>query len=213
MTIEEIRRIPLLSEINTAVFSGLLAKNQIFVRHYAKGVTVHNQHDTCNVLDIVLSGNLEAYALSENGSAMTMFEFRESSIIGANLLFGENSVYPLNIYSVTACNLLHLTRAAAAELLHDYQFVMQYIKSLSVNSQGMNRKISMLTQKTLRENVMDYLRGQSLAQGSSDVVLPISKKELADYLGVQRPSLFRVLKALKDEKIIDTHNRTITLLQ
>jgi CRP-like cAMP-binding protein len=97
------------------------------------------------------------------------------------------------------------------EFLHDYHFVMQYIKSLSMNSQGMNRKITMLTQKTLRENIMDYLKQQSILQDSSKIVLPFSKKELADYLGVQRPSLFRELKKLKDEGIIEIDNRTIRL--
>ena len=36
-------------------------------------------------------------------------------------------------------------------------------------------------------------------------------KELADYLGVQRPSLFRELKKMKDEGIIEISKRTIRL--
>ena len=211
MIIEEIRRIPLLSEIDTAVLNRCIAENQLFVRHYAKNATIHHQHEACSVLDVVLSGKLVAYSLSENGSAITMFEFQTGSMIGANLLFGENTIYPLNIYGVTPCNVLHIPREAVMEFLHDYHFVMQYIKSLSLNSQGMNRKIKMLTQKTLRENLMDYLKQQSIMQGSSKIVLPFSKKELADYMGVQRPSLFRELKKLKDEGIIEINNRTIQL--
>ena len=211
MTIEEIRHIALLSKIDDAVLDRCLVRNQVFVRHYSNGVTVHHQHDTCTALDVVLSGNLVAYSLAENGSANSMFEFRENNIIGANLLFGDNNTYPLNIYSVTACDLLYLSRNAVLEFLHDYHFVLQYIKSLSINSQGMNRKITMLTQKVLRENIMDYLKQQSMMQGSSEIVLPFSKKEFADYLGVQRPSLFRELKKLKQEGIIEIDHRTIRL--
>lgn len=212
MTSDEVRRIPLLSNIDAAVLNRLILENQILVRHYAMRTAVHNQHDTCDVLDIVLSGSLVAYSLSENGSELTMFEFKKNSIIGANLLFGDNHIYPLNIYSVTACDLLHVKRNAVTELLRNYDFVMMFIKSLSMNSQGMNQKITMLTQKTLRENIMDYLKKQSIIQGSSKIVLPISKKELADYLGVQRPSLFRELKKLRDEGIIGIDNRSIELL-
>jgi len=212
MTINELQNILILSNIDSAVLNKCLTENQVFIRHYAKGATVHHQHDTCNVLDIVLSGSLVAYSLSENGSAITMFEFRKNSIIGANLLFGDNHIYPLNIYSVAACDLLHITRSAVMEFLHDYHFVMQYIKSLSLNSQGMNRKLTMLTQKTLQENILDYFRQQSIIQKSSTIILPISKKELADYLGVQRPSLFRELKRLKDEGIIEIHNRSVKIL-
>jgi CRP-like cAMP-binding protein len=197
--------------MDTAVLNRCIAENQLFVRHYAKNATVHHQHEACSVLDVVLSGKLVAYSLSENGSAITMFEFQPNSIIGANLLFGENAIYPLNIYGVTPCDVLHISREAVMEFLRDYHFVMRYIKSLSLNSQGMNRKITMLTQKTLRENLMDYLKQQSIMQGSSKIVLPFSKKEPADYLGVQRPSLFRELKKLKDEGIIEIDNRTIQL--
>lgn len=211
MTIEKIQHIPLLSKMDTTVLDRCLAENQVLVRQYSKEVTVHHQHDACTALDVVLSGNLVAYSLSENGAAITMFEFKKNNIIGANLLFGDNNTYPLNIYSVTACDLLHLSQNAVMEFLHDYCFVMQYIKSLSMNSLGMNRKITMLTQKTLRENIMDYLKQQSIIQGSSKIVLPFSKKELADYLGVQRPSLFRELKKLKDEGMIEIDNRTIHL--
>jgi CRP-like cAMP-binding protein len=128
------------------------------------------------------------------------------------MLFGDSHSYPLNIYSVTACELLHITRAAVSEFLRHYSFVMQYVRSLSANSQGMNRKITMLTQKTLRENIRDYLKEQSLRQNTSRIVLPISKKELADHLGVQRPSLFRELKKMKDEGMIRIDRRSVTIL-
>ena len=127
MIIKAIRRIPLLSEMDATVLNRCIAENQLVVRHYAKGATVHHQHEACSVLDVVLSGKLVAYSLSENGSAITMFEFQKDSIIGANLLFGENTNYPLNIYSVTPCDVLHISRDAVMEFLHDYHFVMRYV--------------------------------------------------------------------------------------
>lgn len=212
MTAKEIKNIPLLSQVPADVLEKFVKQGHITVKQYKKGVTVHHQHDSCNNLDVVRSGRLIAYSLSENGSAVTMFEFAKNSIIGANLLFGESHAYPLNIYSVSDCALLHIALEAVVEFLHDYHFTMQYIKSLSLNSQGMNKKIAMFTQKTLRENLLDYIRQQSVLQNSSNVVLPISKKELSDYLGVQRPSLFREFKKLKDEKILAVNNRTIKIL-
>lgn len=213
MTFEEIRRVPILSGLDPAVLRRYVSDRQVFLRQYAKGATVHRRHDACGMMDIVLSGNLAAYSLSENGSAVTMFSFQQNSIIGANLLFGDRHTYPLDIYAVTDCKLIHVTQNAVAEFLHAYSFVMQYVQSLSRNSLGMNRKISMLTQKTLRENLLDYLGQQAALQKSSAVVLPISKRELADYLGVQRPSLFRELKKLKEEGILAVDHRTIRVLR
>lgn len=212
MDIEQIKRIAMLSDAEPEVLRQCLADNRIFSGEYAKGATVHRQHDRCAALDVVLSGELVAYSLAENGSAVTLFEFKEGGIIGANLLFADNNAYPLNIYTATPCTLLHMTKEAVEALLHGHDFTMRYIKSLSLNSQGMNRKITMLTQKTLRDNLMDYLRHQSLLQGSSDVRLPISKKELADYMGVQRPSLFRELKRMQDEGLVKISNRIVRII-
>ena len=71
----------------------------------------------------------------------------------------------------------------------------------------------MFSRKTLRQNIYEYLLQQSIAQHSQTVHLPFSKKEFADYLGVQRPSLFREMKKLQLDGIISIDNRKITVLK
>lgn len=208
-----VSKAPLLCNIDAVALTDFIESNAVFVKNYSKGTTVHHQYDVCKTLDIVLSGTLVAYSLTENGSAISMFEFQQHSMIGSNLLYGENHAYPLNIYSTSDCELLHITQPAVSDFLHEYLFVMQFIKSLSLNSQGLNRRITMIMQKTLRENILDYLKQQSVLQKSSTIMLPMSKKELADYLGVQRPSLFRELKRLEAENILSVENRMIRLIR
>lgn len=211
MNIDILRNISLFSAVKESELEKLLADNHIYKKHYSKGVTVHNANETCRTLDIVFSGSLVAYSLSTNGSSTTMFEFSKGSVIGANLLFGENYSYPLNIYCLTDCQIVHININAVLELLHDYNFTLHYIRSISQNSQGINQKIAMFTQRTLRENIMNYLKQQTIIQKSSVILLPMSKRQLADYFGVQRPSLFRELKKLKEEGIIEINNRTIAI--
>ena len=212
MNVKELLKVPLLSKINKEVLLSLLNERKIYGSNYKKGVTVHQQSDSCKTLDVVLSGSLVAYSLSQNGSETVMFEFTVGGIMGANLLFSDSGTYPLNIYCLTDCRLVHMTKDAVLELLKNHDFVMRYIKSLSQNSQGMNHKIAMFTQKSLRDNIMDYLTAQIAKQQSTTIVLPITKKQLADYFGVQRPSLFRELKKLVDEGIITINNREITVI-
>jgi CRP-like cAMP-binding protein len=209
--IQKIKTMPLLAQLSSDKLEEQIADNQVYLKSYTKGMTVYNQKDRCEAFDIVLSGSLVAYALFENGSAITMFEFTTGQMLGANLLFGDIGSYPFTIYCMSDAQLLHITKKAVFEFLHDFDFTMQFIGMLSLNSNKLNRKITMVTQKTLRENLLEYLKQQSILQDSRNIVLPISKKQLADYLGVQRPSLFRELKKLKDEGIIDVDNRRIFL--
>jgi len=206
-----IKTLPILAQLPPNEVKQLISEIELYTADYVKGATVHDLKDSCTTLDVVLSGSLVAYSLSENGSAMTMFVFSEGQMLGANLLFGDDHAYPFTIYCMSDSRILHITKEAVSSFLHDYGFAMQFIGMLSQNAQKLNRRITMATQKTLRENLLEYLRQQSVAQHSNRIVLPISKKQLADHLGVQRPSLFRQLKCLKDEGVIDVFNRTILL--
>ncbi|MGI6702757.1 MAG: Crp/Fnr family transcriptional regulator [Clostridia bacterium] len=211
MEISCLKHIPLFRDVDERLILKLIQEHEIYERQYKKNTTVHSRGEICTLIDVVLAGKLVSYSLAQNGSESIMFEFNSRSLIAANLIFGDNNRYPFNIYSTTDCHLLHLTKSAVCELLKDYSFVMQFVRSLSQNSQGMNRKIVMFTQKSLRENVLDYIAALSIEQQSDTVTLPLTKKQLADYFGVQRPSLFRVLKELKDEGLIEVNNREIIL--
>lgn len=209
--VKELKSLPLFHSTDHKILEHLIRENQLYKRAYYKGATVHEQNTECCVMDAVYSGKLVAYSLAPNGSETVVFEFGAGSIIGANLLFGNQDQYPMNIYCTADCVLLHISKPGIGELLKGYGFVMQFIKSLSMNSQGMNRKIAMYTQKSLRENLIDYLSALSTQQKSKSVVLTVTKKQLADYFGVQRPSLFRELKRMKDEGLIEIANKRITI--
>lgn len=209
--IEEITSMPFFSKIDLKILEQLIQEKQIYKRSYHKGATVHEQNTECYIMDVVYSGRLVAYSLTPNGSESVIFEFETGSIIGANLLFGNQYRYPMSIYCTSNSVLLHISKSGIKELLKEYGFVMQFVQSLSMNAQGMNRKIAMYTQKSLRENLMDYFRVLSTQQKTNSIVLTITKKQLADYFGVQRPSLFRELKRMKDEGLIEIANKRIII--
>lgn len=208
---EQLKTISILSSLNQFIVEKQFQKRNLSIDFHSRGTTIYNQNEPCDTLDFVISGSLISYHLSINGSETVMFEFRKNSMIGANILFGDNNIYPLNIYCLENSNILRIKKEAVIEFLHNHEFVMNYIKSLSENSIGMNQKIAMFSKRTLRENIIIYLKEQSVTQKSKNIFLPISKKELSDYLGVQRPSLFRELKKMKDERLISIENHNITI--
>lgn len=195
------------------LFNNVDISNLVYAtKSYAKNQTVHNRGDECREINIVLQGSLIAYSLSKNGNENVVFNFNKDSVIGANLLFGNANYYPLNIYATSDCEIICIAKEQVQKLLHDNNFAMNFIKNISLNSQGMNKKIVMTTGKSLRENVLDYLSALSVEQHSNVIQLPVSKKQLADYFGVQRPSLFRELKKMQDEKLIELSNKQVNLL-
>ena len=210
MMINRIKQIDLFSQIDEKQLKKHLKEGLIRLNTYPKAVIIYHRNDFCQNLDVVYSGSLMAYVLSEGGSLTSMFEFKKDNLIGGNLLFGDPHAYPFTII-YEKCQLFHIQKEAILDYLHNYHFVLHYVKSLSLNSQTMNQKITMVTQNTLRDNILIYLRQQAILQNNTTILLPISKKEWANFLGVQRPSLFRELKKLKEEGLIDIDNRLIRI--
>lgn len=188
--------------------------NLITFKQYKKGHILHSECEPCFNLDIIISGNLNCYDLCEDGNALTMLNFHKDDIIGGNLLFSDRTFYPLNIHCKTDCLIAHLSKEVVSKLLiENNTFMIEFIKAISNNSLNLNKKMIIFSRKNLREGIMEFLKTQSKKQNSNIIKLPITKKQLADELGVQRPSLFRELKKMKNEKIIDYNSKQITILK
>ena len=198
---------------DNTLFKNVNINNMTYtIKTFGKNQTVHNRGDECREIILVMQGSLIAYSLSQKGNENVVFNFNKGSVIGVNLLFGNVNRYPLNIYATSDCELICIPKEEVQRLLEDNNFAMNFIKNISLNSQGMNKKIAMSVRKNLRENIIEYFTALSVEQNSNMVLLPVSKKQLADYFGVQRPSFFRELKNMQDQKLIEISNKQVALL-
>ena len=203
----------LFEDMPIEILKKFCSDNDIYFKEYSKGVTVHNVGAECNTLDIIIDGEIVAYSLHENGNSVIMFTFSKGNILGANLLFADKNRYPLNIYCQTDCKIAHIKRDTVENMLEVKSFRMRFIYSISNNSFMLNQKMLSFSQKNLRDRILKYLEQESIRQASKVIKLSISKKQMADLFGVQRPSLFRELKAMRDEEIIEYNAREISLLK
>lgn len=209
--IEKLTQYDLFRSVDKDDLNAMIANRDIVERSYAKGRTMHQKGSICQGVHLLCSGKLVAYALAANGSETIVFEFEPGDVVGTSFLFGEEKRFPLNVFCTSDCRLIYISREAVLRLLSNYGFTLAFIRALTLNAQRMNQKISIYTRGSLRKNLMDYLSALSVEQQSVTVSLPMTKKELADYFCVQRPSLFRELKRMKDEGLIAINNREITL--
>ena len=97
-----------------------------------------------------------------------------------------------------------------------YQYYNEFIKNLLLlyNEKiiANNERISILSEKTIRNRLLEYFRITSLKNNSKNIYVPSTYIKLADYLGVDRSAMARELKYLKEEGFIKIQNKKITLL-
>ena len=69
-----------------------------------------------------------------------------------------------------------------------------------------------LSQKTIRDKIMRFLKICSESTRSYTFDIPMSREQLAEFLAVDRASLSRSLSGLKSEGIIDFNKNHFTIL-
>ena len=66
--------------------------------------------------------------------------------------------------------------------------------------------------RTIRESIISYLNFEAKKQNSSIIKLSMTKKALAERIGVQRTSLSRELAKMREDGLIEFNSVSITLL-
>lgn len=189
-------------------------KNKKFrVVEYFKDNTIHYEGELCEKLEIILSGTVIIERINRNGNVLTVTELNEKDVLGGNLLFSKNPYYPMTVSAKTLTKVLEVNEEDLFDLLSKHPFVLKsYLELVCDNAYILGNKIKDYGQKTIRESILNYLNYECKKQNSNEIVLSITKKELAKKIGVQRTSLSRELAKMRDDGLIKFTRETITLL-
>jgi len=197
---------------STEELSMLLKKEHYRVKRYAKSAVIHLQNEKCVSLDIVLHGTVLVQKIDSNGDMLTLCSFMAGDSIGENLLFSRNNPYPMTMTAKSDTDILHADRTLILSLCQNSSgFLENFLQSISDKTLILAGKINTLSMKTIRQCMIEFLLYEYRIQHNATIRLEVSKKELAEKLGVQRPSLSRELKKMRNEKLITFDAKSITI--
>ncbi|NMB26709.1 MAG: Crp/Fnr family transcriptional regulator [Tissierellia bacterium] len=179
---------------------------------YQKDSIIYNQNQTCNTLDIILKGTVSVQRIDEKGNVLTVSEFNEKESLGGNLIFANKNIYPMTVVAKINAKILHMKKDLVLELCKsNNNFQKQFITSISNKTTIISDKLKSVKMKTIRQNIIEFLISENYNQKTLKVNLNMTKKEWAEKLGVQRPSLSRELMKMKKEGLIDYDKDSILI--
>lgn len=168
-----------------------------------------------NIIGIILFGSANLINSDKNGNEIILEKLKKDSVFGTNI----------SVINDRNSQLLANEETEIAIIKYELLFNNQYInynyfnifinnlfKIISLKYKKTNDKLRVLSQKTIRDKLLEYFEIQYQKSHSRVIELPFSLKELADYLVVNRTSMFRELKYLKEDRFIKTKGKKITLL-
>lgn len=183
------------------------------INTYGKNNVVHFVGELCSKLEIILKGRVVVERIDESGNLMTIAEFLNDEILGGNLLFSKNPYYPMTITAKRPTVILEIHKDRLFKLFsHNHEFLKCYLEFISDHATILGDRIKHYVNRTIRDSVMSFLDYERKQQNSNKIRLNVSKKALAEKIGVQRTSLSRELAKMRDEGVIEFDSEYIELL-
>ncbi len=211
--LEKICSLPMLSVFTREEIKGWLQSGELRLVTYKGNSVLHLEGETCTKLEVLISGEVVVDRIDPDGGILSISRFREEDVLGASLLFASDPNYILTVSTVKDTELLEFSKESVLHLCNTHpQFLEMVLQMISNHASLLGKKLKNHVERSLRDKIMSYLKLQQQRQGSDIIQLLESKKALAERFGVQRTSLSRELKKMKDDGMIDYDAKTIQII-
>ena len=206
---------------NSILFKGIEAskiKNimdgvNIYKREYSPGEIIAFEGDPCDSLSVILSGEVEIHKPFPSGKVVTISHFLAGNIFAESLVFSDKNEYPANVISTSKSSILFIPKHELSHLLSKNPTVLEnFAGVLSQRIHMLNDRITNLSFDTTRKKIVNILLLEYARQKTSSLVLPYSRKKMAELLNIPRPSLSRELIKMKEDGLIDFYKNRFKIL-
>lgn len=176
-------------------------------RTYKRGDNIFHRCDYVTTVAMLLSGTVHIQKEDYWGNRSILSEINAGEIFGEVYACLKTEPIENNAVAAKPCTVLFLdinrilTTCPSACPFH-CRLIQNLLSAIAQKNQTLTRKLSHMSQRTIREKLLSYLSEQSIKAGSSVFVIPFNRQQLADYLSVDRSALSAQLCKMREEGIL-----------
>ena len=183
-------------------------------RVFKKESIIMNYLGNTSTIGIITKGKAELIRNDYNGNRTIIETLTEDDIFGE--VFSSYNINELSIKASEETEVLfidyyHITKRCKKACPYHSKLVENTLNILSEKIVNINERIEILAKRTIREKLLAYFDIISKKRLSKTFTIPFTYTDLADYLGVDRSAMQREIKNLKEDNLITTNRKKITL--
>ncbi|KOA19295.1 global nitrogen regulator [Clostridium homopropionicum DSM 5847] len=205
---------PLFKDFQLNSLLEIIDLDNCIIGNYKKGTLIAQEGEPCTSIGFILTGILAIQQLTPSGEVFTLKIIESSDAFGTTLYSAINPKYPFTFVTIKDSKVLYIPFDKIRKLLRTSQtFNDNFIVFLSSRVITFKEKLQMFQYKDVRSKLMLYLSNEYKACSVTTFKFQHSKVEIADIIGVARPSVSRELKNMVNDHLIQISGQTITLLK
>ncbi|MER2063388.1 MAG: Crp/Fnr family transcriptional regulator [Alkalibacterium sp.] len=193
--------VPIFNHLDAAQMDEIM--EAVKAQSFKKGELVYRAGDKSDVLTIVNKGSLRIYRLSESGKEQLVRVLRPGEFTGELALFNEK-VHENYAEAMEATSVCQITRSDLQALLVKYPSIsLKILQELSTRVDQSEQQATRFTTESTEQRLALYLADLLGPDNESNIVtLPLTKKDLASYIGTTPETVSRKLKELEEMNLI-----------
>jgi len=189
-----------------------LERNVNEVVNFEKGETVVRQGDIITSMYLLVKGVVRTQMITEEGNALEIDLLEAVMPLAPAFIYASNNKFPVDVIAMEPCTFLKISKSVwLKEMINNEKLLINFLTLNSNMTVFLSQKLQMISLKSLRHKLSIFLLEKTTPE-KNYFILKRSRTQLAEYFGVQRPSLARTIKELEDERIITTSGRVVTVL-
>jgi CRP/FNR family transcriptional regulator len=183
------------------------------VKELKKDDILFMEGDPAEAFYLVESGKIKIYRISDEGQEHTL-EIHEAGDLVAEAAIFDKETYPAFCQAMEDCTLLRIPKADFVALVRKYpDFGIRVMHGYSKRLRFLVNRLEDQSMHDVRSRLAAYLIKHISTENKQLVChIPISKKELASFLGTIPETLSRTLSAMKRDGIILQEGEKIIVL-
>lgn len=180
------------------------------------GEIIMSEGEPADRIGIVLSGSIQVIREDYYGNRDLAALIRQGGSFAEVFACSAVKLLPVTVEAAGDCTVMLLDYGKLSSLsLYPFypQFVINLLTVISDNALMLNRKVEIISKRTTKEKIMAYLSHEAKKAESDTFTVPLDRRSMADYLGVERSAMSARLSELVKEGRIMVDKNTFTVLK
>ena len=195
---------------NTQIDTNLLIIWGAHFKKYEKKEIIFNEGDEARYYYQIEYGSIRMFNQTEDGKEFTQGLFISGESFGEPPLL-LNKPYPANAQAINQTTLIKLSKDKFDKMLEEnIEIKTSFLKLMAQRTYNKSNSSKSLALNTAEEKIIELfnqLKSKKIING--DFVVPFTRQEIANILGIRIETVIRTISKLKSENIIQIEKNKI----